>query len=92
VFGTEGSQHCDNNYRITLCERRTYCDNDCKQIKERLTKSKSTYPSHTVQITFLLSCSLAVLPLYISSNETLKQESASLWTFKTTRFVAKNAL
>uniref|UniRef100_A0A8C0DWW1 Uncharacterized protein n=1 Tax=Balaenoptera musculus TaxID=9771 RepID=A0A8C0DWW1_BALMU len=32
---------------------------------------KHTYPLHALQSTFLLSCSLVVLPLYKSSKDTL---------------------
>uniref|UniRef100_A0A2I3STH3 Uncharacterized protein n=4 Tax=Hominoidea TaxID=314295 RepID=A0A2I3STH3_PANTR len=38
-----------------------------------------TYPLHALQSTFLLSCSLVVLPLYRSSKDTLeRKESASI--------------
>lgn len=39
-----------------------------------------TYPLHALQSTFLLSCSLVVLPLYRSSKDTLgKKELGQIW-------------
>lgn len=36
--------------------------------------SQGTYPLHALQSTFLLSCSLVVLPLYRSSKDTLERK------------------
>uniref|UniRef100_A0A672V4A9 Uncharacterized protein n=1 Tax=Strigops habroptila TaxID=2489341 RepID=A0A672V4A9_STRHB len=44
--------------------------------------SKQTYPLHALQRTFLLSCSLVVLPLYRSSKETLQNKAFLLVTLQ----------